>query len=120
MTITQLNLLSFKPVVPLFSIYYSFLNIRPPKWVIKRLSDTTLRIYIYQSQNLTVASARNWRVCRQGRRGQGSRRQGRGRHGRTGQGRGTYQKRTEQGVGKKQSKEKRAKIKFLVSGNFEM
>ena len=54
-------------------------------------------IYIlYQSQNLTVASARNWRVCRQGRRGQGSRRQGRGRHGRTGQGRGTYQKRTEQ------------------------
>ena len=52
-------------------------------------------IYIYQSQNLTVASARNWRVCRQGRRGQGSRRQGRGRHGRTGQGRGTYQKRTE-------------------------
>ena len=47
MTITQLNLLSFKPVVPLFSIYYSFLNIRPPKWVIKRLSDTTLRIYIY-------------------------------------------------------------------------
>ena len=50
----------------------------------------------YQSQNLTVASARNWRVCRQGRRGQGSRRQGRGRHGRTGQGRGTYQKRTEQ------------------------
>ena len=41
------------------------------------------------SQNLTVASARNWRVCRQGRRGQGSRRQGRGRHGRTGQGRGT-------------------------------
>ena len=53
-------------------------------------------IYIYQSQNLTVASARNWRVCRQGRRGQGSRRQGRGRHGWTGQGRGTYQKRTEQ------------------------
>ena len=34
-------------------------------------------IYIYQSQNLTVASARNWRVCSQGRRGQGSRRQGR-------------------------------------------
>ena len=50
-------------------------------------------LYIYQSQNLTVASARNWRVCGQGRRGQGSRRQGRGRHGRTGQGRGTYQKR---------------------------
>ena len=36
----QFNLLSFKPVVPLFSIYYSFLNIRPPKLVIKRLSDT--------------------------------------------------------------------------------
>ena len=29
-------------------------------------------MYIYQSQNLTVASARNWRVCRQGRRGQGA------------------------------------------------
>ena len=55
-----------------------------------------ISIYMYQSQNLTVASARNWRVCRQGRRGQGSRRQGRGRHGRTGHGRGTYQKRTEQ------------------------
>ena len=96
MTITQFNLLSFKPVVPLFSIYYSFLNIRPPKLVAKRLSDTYIHTYIYQSQNLTVASARNWRVCRQGRRGQGSRRQGRGRHGRTGQGRGTYQKRTEQ------------------------
>ena len=90
MTITQLNLLSFKPVVPTISLYiYSFLNIRPPKWVIKRLSDTTLRIYIYQSQNLTVASARNWRVCRQGRgEDRGSRRQGRGRHGRTGQGSG--------------------------------
>ena len=41
MTITQFKLLSFKPVVPLFSIYYSYLNIRPPKLVIKRLSDTT-------------------------------------------------------------------------------
>ena len=30
-----------------------------------------LSLSIYQSQNLTVASARNWRVCRQGRRGQG-------------------------------------------------
>ena len=35
-------------MVPLFSIYYSFLNIRPPKLVTKRLSDTPiLRIYIY-------------------------------------------------------------------------
>ena len=47
MTITQFNLLSFKPVVPLFSIYYSFLNIRPPKLVAKRLSDTYIHTYIY-------------------------------------------------------------------------
>ena len=60
------------------------------------LVQTRIVLFIYQSQNLTVASARNWTVCRQGRRGQGSRRQGRGRNGRTGQGRGTYQKRTEQ------------------------
>ena len=46
MTITQFNLLSFKPVIPLFSIYYSYLNIRPPKLVTKRLSDTTTYIYI--------------------------------------------------------------------------
>ena len=45
MTITQFNLLSFKPVVPLFFIYYSFLNIRPPKLVTKRLSGP----YIYIS-----------------------------------------------------------------------
>ena len=38
----QSNLLYFKPVVPLFSIYYSFLNIRPPKLVTKRLSDTMI------------------------------------------------------------------------------
>ena len=44
MTMPQFNLLSFKPVVPLFSIYYSFLNLRPPKLVTKRLSVTT---YIY-------------------------------------------------------------------------
>ena len=56
MTITQFNLLSFKPVVPLFSIYYSFLNIRPPKLVIKRLSGRTY-IYIYISRK-TLRSLR--------------------------------------------------------------
>ena len=40
----QFTLLSFKSVVPRFSIYYRFLNIRPSNWVIKRLSDTE---YIY-------------------------------------------------------------------------
>ena len=51
MTITQFNLLSFKPVVPLFSIYYSFLNIRPPKLVTKRLSGPYIYIYIDLTQN---------------------------------------------------------------------
>ena len=46
-------------------------------------------IYIYQSQNLTVASARNWRVCRAG----ADREQGRVIQCRTGHGRGTDQKR---------------------------
>ena len=131
----QFNLLSFKPVVPLFSIYYSFLNIRPPKLVIKRLSDTT---YIYQSQNLTVASARNWRVCRAGadRAGKYSAGQvmaeGQIKSGRA---------KVEQSVGKKQgmalwalciinkqlcragpkrtASKKWVKIKFLVAVNFE-
>ena len=44
---------------------------------------------IYQSQNLTVASARNWRVCRVG----ADRAQGRVIQCRTGHGRGTDQKR---------------------------
>ena len=57
MTITQFNLLSFKPVVPLFSIYYSFLNIRPPKLVLKRLSDTATYIDIYISRK-TLRSLR--------------------------------------------------------------
>ena len=57
MTITQFNLLSFKPVVPLFSIYYSFLNIRPPKLVTERLSDTTLRIYISDTKAELVLSS---------------------------------------------------------------
>ena len=87
---------------------------------------------IYKSQNLTVASARNWRVC--SRRGQGRRGQGRGRQDRAGQGdiskadsksragRGQksgqgilqYELATVQGRAKTQGKEKRAKIKFLV------
>ena len=44
---------------------------------------------IYQSQNLTVASARNCRVCRAG----ADRAQGRVKQCRTGHGRGTDQKR---------------------------
>ena len=79
----------------------------------QKMAKMSVSIYIsiYQSQNLTVASARNWRVCRQGRRGQGSRRQGRGRHGRTWQdmaGQGDISKadraKAEQGVGKKQGR----------------
>ena len=54
MTITQFNLLSFKPVVPLFSIYYSFLNIRPPKLVTKRLSG---RMYISDTKAELVLSS---------------------------------------------------------------
>ena len=50
-------------------------------------------MYVYQSQNLTVASARNWRVCRQGRRGQGK----------TGHISKAGRAKAEQGVGKKQS-----------------
>ena len=46
-------------------------------------------MYIYQSQNLTVASARNWRICRAG----ADRAQGRVIQCRTGHGRGTDQKR---------------------------
>ena len=46
-------------------------------------------IYLYQSQNLTVASARNWRICRAG----ADRAQGREIQCRTGHGRGTDQKR---------------------------
>ena len=53
MTITQFNLLSFKPVVPLFSIYYSFLNIRPPKLVTKRLSGP----YIYRSLYISALAS---------------------------------------------------------------
>ena len=49
----------------------------------------SIYIYIYQSQNLTVASARNWRVCRAG----ADRAQGRVIQCRTGHGRGTDQKR---------------------------
>ena len=72
----------------------------------KKLIYNFFNIYIYlyiiyQSQNLTVASARNWRVCKQGRR-----RQGRGRHGRAGQGDRSKADRAkaEQGVGKKQGR----------------
>ena len=45
----QFNLLSFKPVVPLFSIYYSFLKKRPPNLVLKRLSG---RIYYISRKTL--------------------------------------------------------------------
>ena len=49
----------------------------------------SLYLSLYQSQNLTVASARNWRVCRAG----ADRAQGRVIQYRTGHGRGTDQKR---------------------------
>ena len=44
MTMPQFNLLSFKPVVPLFSIYYSFLKKKAPQFGHKK----TLGSYIYQ------------------------------------------------------------------------
>ena len=53
MAMTQFNLLSFKPVVPLFSIYYSFLKKRPPNLVLKRLSG---RIYISVTKPKVVIS----------------------------------------------------------------
>ena len=46
-------------------------------------------IYVYQSQNLTVTSARNWRVCRAG----ADREEGRVIQCKTGHGIGTDQKR---------------------------
>ena len=43
----QFTLLSFKSVVPRFSIYYCFLKIRPSNWVIKRPSDTATYILTF-------------------------------------------------------------------------
>ena len=86
MTITQFNLLSFKPVVPLFPIYYSFLNIRPPKLVTKRLSD----IYIHISVAKPYGRFGQKLESLQGRSGLGTERVI---QCRTGHGRGTDQKR---------------------------
>ena len=59
---------------------------------------------IYQSQNLTVASARNCRVCRAG----ADRAQGRVKQCRTGHGRGTDQKRQSKSRSERGQKQGRA------------
>ena len=63
-----------------------------------------IRTYIYQSQNLTVASARNCRVCRAG----ADRAQGRVKQCRTGHGRGTDQKRQSKSRSERGQKQGRA------------